>query len=490
MAQRENQWLQIALLLFVIITVALGATSYIFFTGEQKTAKERDAAIEKERATANRLAANEAMVALLKRTIGAGTETDAALKTERARLKSNDLELWNELEKIEGTFNADMKRFADEKNYPPGNRNYRNLPEYLLSVTQTKNEAINERDQDIENKKKELAALKAQLASANKLNADNLAAVKADRTKIENAFTADRERMTASTKNLTSQISDKNKEFDKLSKESKQKIQELEIDLNKAVQLKDAFVAKVHKQESDTFESPDGRVTWVNQGQKIVWINLGPADGLRHQMTFSVFDKGETNVQEESAKGKIEVIRLIDRHLAAARILDDSIENPILPDDLIFSPSWHPGQRIHFALMGFMDIDGDGKNDRSRIRSMIELNGGIVDLEVLDDGTTAGPGMSIDTRYLVMGPKATEKTSPEMLRTITNIRGEADQLGVELLAFKKLLNQMGYTQEARVVELGKGADSSQFGPKQGARATSTGDTSSIFRKRRPPSSGY
>lgn len=485
--RNENPYLQGALIVFVIITVALGASTYILFNQAEDATKAAAAAEEKATREKNRADAQQFAVVLLKRTIGWSTENEAQIEAARSALESRDLQLSDDIKKIEETFNADMKKFADETNYPPENRNYRVLPTYLLSVTQTKNDQLTAHDDRNKQLKDSLDTNETELEKAKTNFSDELAKKETAIAKLDNDYIADRKRMTGELDSRQKVIDDKNKAFDKLTKESSAKIQELEIDLNKTIQLKEAYASKVHKQETDTFESPDGRITWVNQGQKIVWINLGPADGLRHQMTFSVFDRGETNVQESNAKGKIEVIRLIDRHLSAARILDDSLENPLLPDDLIFSPSWHPGQRIHFALMNFMDFDGDGKNDRTQIRNMIELNGGVIDLEVMDDGTTKGPGMTIDTRYLVTGAKANEKTSPDMLRTITAIRGEADQLGVELLSYNKLLNQMGYTQEARVVGLGKNADSSQFGIQQRANASSTGDTSSLFRKRRAPS---
>lgn len=485
--RNENPYLQGALIFLVIVVVGLGASTYIFFSQEQEASKKLAEAEERANRQQNRADAAQFAVILLKRTIGWSQENDAQIDAARAGLASRNVELADDIQKIEETFNTDMKKFAADSNFPPERRNYRVLPNYLLSVTQTKNDQLTSHDDRNKQLKTAVDTANAEMDKAKTAFGEELAKKEVAIAKLDNDYIADRKRMTGELDSRQTVIDDKNKAFDKLTKESNAKIQELEIDLNQAIQLKDGYAAKLRRQETDTFESPDGRVTWVNQGQKVVWINLGPADGLRHQMTFSVFDKGETNVQESTAKAKIEVIRLIDRHLSAARILEDTIENPILPDDLIFSPSWHPGQRIHFALMGFMDIDGDGKNDRSQIRSMIELNGGVVDLEVLDDGTTAGPGLTIETRYLVTGPRANEKTSPEMLRTITAVHGEADQLGVELLSYNKLLNQMGYTQEARVVGLGKNADSSQFGPRERANATSTGDTSSLFRKRRAPS---
>ena len=40
--------------------------------------------------------------------------------------------------------------------------------------------------------------------------------------------------------------------------------------------------------------APDGRVTLINQAQRLVWVNIGQKDGLQRQTTFSVFDSAVT----------------------------------------------------------------------------------------------------------------------------------------------------------------------------------------------------
>ena len=78
----------------------------------------------------------------------------------------------------------------------------------------------------------------------------------------------------------------------------------------------------------------------------------------------------------------IEVTHLLSPHLAEARIVEDDLSNPLMPGDQIFSPSWEPGRAEHFALAGFIDIDGDGNSDRQRVHDLIALNGGVIDEEV------------------------------------------------------------------------------------------------------------
>ena len=133
-------------------------------------------------------------------------------------------------------------------------------------------------------------------------------------------------------------------------------------------------------------------MTLVNDRKGTVWINLGLADGLRELTTFGVYDFKEDGVMrnEKEIKARIQVTKVLDQHLAEARITEDELQDPILPGDQIHSPAWQAGTRIHFALAGFFDVNGDGKSDRETIRNMIASVGGIIDAEVHDDGSKTG----------------------------------------------------------------------------------------------------
>ena len=133
------------------------------------------------------------------------------------------------------------------------------------------------------------------------------------------------------------------------------------------------------------------------------------------------------------------------------------LSNPILSQDNIYSPVWDPGQKTHFALVGFMDIDKDGKSDRNLIRTLIARNGGVIDAEVLDDGSRDGK-ITINTRYLVQGEQANEKSKAEALRSYSQMIKEASDLGVETISVERLLSDMGWRGNERTV--GSGTDPS------------------------------
>ncbi len=219
-------------------------------------------------------------------------------------------------------------------------------------------------------------------------------------------------------------------------------------------------------------------------------INLGLADGLRPQVLFSVYDRAENSATKAQKKAGIEVTKVLEAHLAEARIVHSETANPILPGDLIYSPVWKAGQRLRFALTGFMDINGDGTNDRETVRNLILLNNGVIDAEQIDDGSVDVTKMSLQTRYLVEGELPTDKFAVEaQLQGRNRMISKAQEMGIERIPVQKLLAYLGWRSEERTVSLGRGAttETGKAGKGGGAgQAGGGGATDGEFRKRQPP----
>ena len=210
--------------------------------------------------------------------------------------------------------------------------------------------------------------------------------------------------------------------------------------------------------KSERFENPDGRITMVHQQNSTVWLDLGAAHGLKELTTFSVYDVKQPGVMHEKSdiKGKIQITRILDLRLAEARILEDSVTNPILRGDFIHSPTFQAASQIHFALAGFFDLDGDGEDDYEAVRSMITLVGGVIDVEIKPDGKRVGK-VTVNTRYLLKGKRNTENN-----KEYSDLIREIHDYDVEQITFPTFLKFVGYKREIHTVSLGRGADSSQF----------------------------
>ena len=112
-----------------------------------------------------------------------------------------------------------------------------------------------------------------------------------------------------------------------------------------------------------------------------------------------------------------------------------------------FSPAWSPGERIHFALAGFIDITGNGKDDRDLVSRLIELNGGAIDDEV-----------RVQTRYVVEGEYPTAKpggdVDADMQEDFTAKIKAAGEIGIDRLSPNKLLTLMGWRADVTTISLG------------------------------------
>ena len=252
---------------------------------------------------------------------------------------------------------------------------------------------------------------------------------------------------------------------------------------------------------------PDGTVRWVDQVAGLVWINIGEAEKLPIQTTFSIYTQGNNGIGargKEDIKGGIEVTRIIGEHLAEARIVNSDIYRPITPGDPIYSPMWSPGSIHSFALVGKIDFDHDGRDDRQKLHAMMQSQNAVIETEVDDQGIVNGPGITVKTKFLVVGEIPNPQTAPpseqeaikNMMAALEKLQKDARQQGVRLISLNDFLNQIGYTSSRRLWVPGEhypytlkagskslGVNESTYGRESG------GHTSALFdpgRKVKPP----
>jgi hypothetical protein len=219
---------------------------------------------------------------------------------------------------------------------------------------------------------------------------------------------------------------------------------------------------------ADQFAQPaDGRITWVDQKEMKVWIDLGSADGLRPQVTFSVAESGTADAEAAKKKGSIEVIRILEPHMAEAQITSDSAKNPLMPGDRIYSQVWDRGRQVGFGIAGFIDIDKDKRSDLQELKDIITANNGRVDAAPDDSGKQVGK-LRVDTRYLVLGkyPDGTMPVDGELRKSWVQLGDEARHLGVQTIGLEEFLKLMGWRVDTRTVKLGPGSRSEDFPPKK------------------------
>jgi hypothetical protein len=465
---RENQGLQIALIVFVMLAIILGVTTYLCFRkwDDADKAKEvANAAAGKKEADARN-----------------ATEAAEALKTMIGVAKTEDILT------IKDTFKKDMDRYGVA--YPEQDRLYRSLLEKMYNTINQKSTDLTDAKAEIPKRedeyKKGLDAKEAQVTefrnSRDAANAD----LDSERTK----FQTDVARIAGEKTRLQESLQTARKE-------AKERLDKINEDLKVAEEKRKSLEGRNEDQAVmiERFKGglmvgeANGEITWVDQRNGTVWINLGRDDGLMRQVTFSVYPFDITDMTAPGAnKGKIEVTEILGPHLAQARITQDEIPRPILIKDKIYTPLWCPGERRHFALAGLMDLDGDGRSDLEMLKSIIAANGGVVDCYIDDAGKPHGE-LTPNTNSLILGKRPTDKEADaRMVEAFTKVLKEADQLRLAKVQLADLLQRMGWRNTSPVIRYGRGANPNDFRPtpEGGVTKKSIGRVTDIFEKRQPP----
>lgn len=251
-------------------------------------------------------------------------------------------------------------------------------------------------------------------------------------------------------------------------------------EINKLVLINDKLREELDEIKQESFEVADGRIRRVDNVSRIVWIDLGDADFLKPRQTFSVYSKDTPGVARTPAdiKGKIEITRIIDAHLAEGKMIEEDIYRPMAPGDFIYTPLWSPGRSEKFAIVGLLDLDGDGKSDRELFHQELAVRGAEIADEVDDDGNRTGSGINESIKYLIMGhvpdlgdiarPEDQQKVK-EMTDRQAEMRKEARLYGVRIIPLNSFLDYIGYKPKRRLFRPG---DNRPYNLKAGAASAS------------------
>ena len=467
---RENQGLQIGLIVAVMFAIIFGVMAFMFY--RSYTDAQRDVAGKQEEVRNMQRQRDEALGdnQNLKTMIGAGTAAVATIRED---------------------FTKEMA--AHLASFPDADRTYKKAVEFLNDALQAKNaslaseQATSQRLRTTLEQRENAAKLKiAQVLAEQKKAADDL-------QDMTTTYAKSRQDLTDQQKRLLAAVDQTKKKADgdvaKIQAERDGVKGEREKVATALKRARDEL-EKVHKA---TFEKASGKIEWISQANRTVWINLGQADNLNRLTSFSVYDSRTGDVTRAKPKAGIEVMQILGPHLAEARITEDKISNPVLPGDVIHTPLWEPGRQKHFAVSGVIDVDRDGKSDLDLLLTLIRTNGGVVDSWQGQDGKRyMAPGrttpIDAETDYLILGA-APDESAQRPWRDVHSAFGfDAKQWAVKTLRLDEFLNQIGYRPETRVIHYGTGGPpgQSRSAAPQGGAPKSTGTTPGVFPERKPP----
>lgn len=434
------------LIFFVMLSVILGVVSYMYYDKDKelraKFAAAKDAEEKSKKASikaTNELNIVKQRIGYTQAEIGEGPNPDQT--------------------SVRGAIDS------DEKNYG-ANFKGKTLSEVIKQLNTSLNTTTKDRDvkmvamQSLTNQMANLRnqydiQVKTEISAKNKAEEDRAAAVK------------DKQEVIAAKDN---EINTLQSNFNKVTLEMEQLRDQHIIVVNKLNQ-RIALLIAINIKLNERLEAinvvsvsrPDGVIRWIDNTQGTVWINLGKADNLPVRTSFSVYSKSNSGVTRSSAdiKGSIEVTRILEPHLAECKIIGDNIHKPFALGDPIHTPIWSVGVKERFSLVGWIDLDGDGKHelDRKQLHSIISAAGAEIGGEVDDEGNFSGTDIDEKTKYLVVGeiPSQADFTDIEdqekvqlIQEQLKKMKEQAREQGVRVMTLKDFVVYMGYKPSRRL----------------------------------------
>lgn len=470
MASRENQGLQVALILFVMMTVVLMVTTYMFYRQAEEQRGRAAAAENTVQAAQDERDKAVFQAQALRFMVGASELTRQDIDRQ--------LDSDPEMKKMFAQFDEDMNLYG--VGLEANRLNYRELPRQIIDAIQTRNKEVTSRT-------RQTVSLATQLKDTETSASERI-------TLADNARDAAKTDLNQQTKAFNDKVAELNakqaealNKYQTVSAQVAQAQQKAASQINAAqTQVKQMETIILNQKQRIRAEQPkppkvaDGLVTLTNAEGGFVLINLGSADNLKVRTTFNVYEAGEIDLENADVKGKIEVTAILDDHRAKARITDTGeTGNPILSDDVIYSEVFDPGQSLHVALAGFMDLNNDGRSDREYVKMKLINSGATIDAELRDDGVPKGR-VGDQTSYLVIGERPGPNASEEFRREFGLLTDQAADRGMEVVTAPEILRLIGWKPEARKVTLGanasEGADAQTFQPRRPPGAGSGGNS--------------
>jgi hypothetical protein len=436
---RESQGLQVLLIVFVMLTVVLGVTTYLYSKRADEATKAAAAASASEKQA---------------------QQATADKQTECNRLKIMVGYPDQSIEDINKHFAEEMDTYGNTKK--PDNDNVKIFDPstlYYSRLLDSMHKTILARDQELIQLKGALAALQLDFKNREGAKDDAIKAFTADYSKVKeqvakitadyktglDATAAESARNAAEVMRIKSNMTQEVTKADRVAKDSRQ-----------AVAVKEAEVAKLleekRKKDKQIMDVPSGEINWVSLPSKEVWINRGRADFLQKGTQFGVYSAESSDSAKAVPKGKVEVTVIDGDHSARCKIIEDKLADPIMAGDKVFTPLWSPGQQNHFALTGIMDLDGDGHNQLGVVRGLILQNGGAVDCWLDEQGHKQGQ-ITADTGFLVEGGSP-DKSTPEFKNNHGAILHDAERYHLHTMKLNEFKQQMGYQKSSSVEHFG------------------------------------
>jgi hypothetical protein len=201
--------------------------------------------------------------------------------------------------------------------------------------------------------------------------------------------------------------------------------------------------------KDDRVDGFDGRILSVNELDRTVLVACGTTTGLRAGLHFNVYPPNDPRPQLGSNKAVVEVVAIESDSLVRCRVRQDSIQDPIIPGDVVATSLWSPGTPLEVVIVGLVQLGGNPDADRSRLEQLVERIGGSV-AKTLTTSTTmvVDAGVPQVKGAASEGQSSRKKMSEKEKKFRDDQLREAKQLGIRVMAIEPFLDSLGLQVES------------------------------------------
>ncbi|MCX5655709.1 MAG: hypothetical protein NTY65_13805 [Planctomycetota bacterium] len=295
----------------------------------------------------------------------------------------------------------------------------------------------------------QLKGIQEELTAAKAAYTQQVGQLTANLTDEKNRLTTDRDSAVATTKQMEDA---KRLVEDRLIAERKAwAIEKEKIDHNAmALQnnVKDlGEVVKVFR-AVPTESGVDGHIVNVTEQGSVGYGDLGKKDGVLLGMTFSIFGQSDLGRANSSPKAECRIVRVMQDSCELRLYYPYKGASPVISGDVLLNPVYDRARRLQFALVGKMDINGDGLDESEQLKALIQEFGGKV-----------APALTVQTDYLVVGEEPSVPSPPAagdspMVKQMygdarnrfieyTKARAEAESFSIPILNLNRFLGLVG-----------------------------------------------
>jgi len=391
MSSRSSTGVIVALVVFVVLSVALLAISIILYNGQVAAEKKE----------------NEARAEL------------SAIITA-SELGRSDVQAMRSNAGSKSLFGYMAEQSADVNKFVAGDSTA-NLTKMRADLGVGENETVRDamrklaQDRDARSQEasslktksadldKEIQALKTKVAEAEKARQDAIAKVTASIDSYKQAAEGYRGEFDSAKAALNQSRADMEARFASETTTLQNELDGLRAERSVLDQRIGALQRKVESTSTKAANPAamvDARVVDIDAKTGTLFISIGSNKRVVPGMTFEVFDDaaGIVAAADSGSRGKasVQVVKVGDT-TSTCRVLRGSGSRPIVKDDVLANAVFNPDYKFKFLVHGKFDANGDGKattGEADYVKSRIKEWGG----EVVDGDTLTG-----DLDFLVLG---------------------------------------------------------------------------------------